>query len=314
LRPAIATIERQIGELVDSRAQLAEAKDELEARVIERTHELSATNASLLHEIGERMLAEERTQQLSLQLAHASRVMAISQLATGLAHEVNQPLSAIALYAEAAEMALAAEQPRVADSLAIIGRIQKAAYRAGHLVRNMRNFVRPGQGECQDVQLAEVVDEVRELLQSEIERAETTLHIDLASDLPPVWVNRIQIQQVVLNLIQNALQALQAFPPGDRRVRIVARTDHDNIAISVADNGPGFTPQTSESAFEPFYTTKADGLGLGLALCRTIVRQHRGKLTVRNQPSGGAVVNVSLPRALLHEYARDDDTDCVCRG
>jgi signal transduction histidine kinase len=313
LRPATRTIQRQIGELVHSRERLSQARDELEARVVERTRELHEANVSLEREMHERLQAEERTQQLSLQLSHASRITAIGQLATGLAHEINQPLSAIVLYAESAEMALSADRPRLDETLSIVDRIRKAALRAGHLVRSMRNFVRPGQAEYREAEIGELIDEVRELVQSEVEKSGATLHVDVPGDIPPARVNRIQIQQVLLNLLQNALQAMQTSHAKNRRLDVSCRVEDVMLRVEVADTGSGFPPQNFEDAFQPFYTTKPEGLGMGLAICRTIVRQHGGELTAANRPHGGAIVAFTIPAPVTHgNPARE--ADCVCRG
>lgn len=314
LLPATRTIESQIGQLLDSRQRLSQARDELESRVAERTRELHEANVSLEREMHERLQAEERTQQLSMQLAHAGRITAIGQLATGLAHEINQPLSAIVLYAESAEMALTAERPRLDEALATTDRIRKAALRAGHLVRNMRNFVRPGHAELQSVNIGELVAEVCELVQFELADAKVTLRVDLDDHLPPARADRIRIQQVLLNLIQNAVQAMRGHGACGQRLTIHCQSEGGLLHVEVADTGPGFTPHDTETAFQPFYTTKPEGLGMGLAICRTIIRQLGGELTAKNQSGGGAVVAFVLPVAAQHGSDATEPADCVCRG
>jgi C4-dicarboxylate-specific signal transduction histidine kinase len=314
LRPATRTIQKQINELTLSQLRLSQARDELEDRVVARTRELRDANSTLQREIAERQQAEERTQQLSLQLSHASRITAIGQLATGLAHEINQPLSAIALYAESAGMMLSAEKPKMDEARSTIERIKRSAMRAGALVRSLRNFVHPGQSERVNVALTGLIAEVRELCQGAVIDAAATLRVDLPDELPPARVNRIQIQQVLLNLIQNALQAIQASDSPHREIEISCRLDDEVLQMKVADTGPGFACESAEAAFQPFFTTKKEGLGMGLAICRTIIRQHGGELTARNRSIRGAAVSFTLPVCQQHEYAGADGNNCLCRG
>ncbi|MCA9173365.1 MAG: type IV pili methyl-accepting chemotaxis transducer N-terminal domain-containing protein [Planctomycetales bacterium] len=313
VRPATRTIQRQIDELTSSRANLTKARDKLEERVASRTCELQAANDALQREACERQQAEERTRQLSLQLSHASRITAIGQLAAGLAHELNQPLSAIALYAETAELALTPDTQRLDDARQTVERIRGAALRAGNLVRSLRSFVRPGVVEHAPTRMHELVEEVCALCQAAVAESGAELQIDVPSDLPVICVDRIQIQQVLLNLIQNALQAMRNQPTEVRRLHVHGFVEQATLCVEVVDTGPGFGEAHAESVFQPFFTTKTEGLGMGLAICRTIVRQHGGELLARNAPEGGAVVAFVLPLPTEREKSDANELNRVCR-
>lgn len=300
VRPAMRTIDLQVQELQ------AHA-EELERRVDERTRELTAANASLLRESREREVAQDKTRQLSAQLAHASRVTAMGQLATGLAHEINQPLAAITNYTEAAMVNL--QKPPESVPLASIIRslelAKQAALRAGGIVRRMRNFVRPQPSQRSQLDLALLIDEVAELCRFEALRAGVTMKIDTASDLPRVAADPIEIQQVLVNLVQNAVQSMQHST--ERRLHIRCYAAADEVIVDVGDSGPGFRTAADE-ALAPFYTTKPDGLGLGLAICQSIIAAHGGTLRVASQLDRGATVSFHLPSSSV---ARDPDDQLV---
>ena len=216
LRPATRTIQWQIASLAARESQLRQAHDELELRVQQRTAELQQANASLQAEILDRQAAEAKTRAVSDQLAHAGRVTALGQLATGLAHEINQPLAAITNYAETADLLL---EPHPAAHHAagdVLAAVKRAALRAGSIVRRMRSFVQPAHGEITPTSLELLVREVCDLCHAELFRANVALELELPADLPHVGVDAIQIQQVLVNLIQNAVQAMQQQPSDAR--------------------------------------------------------------------------------------------------
>ncbi|MEX0936954.1 MAG: ATP-binding protein [Pirellulales bacterium] len=314
LRPATRTIQKQIRELTLSQRGLSQARDELEDRVRARTRELRAAISALQCEFAERQRVEERNQQLSLQLSHASRITAVGQLATGLAHEINQPLSAIALYAETAEMVLTKDAPKLDEAHSAIARIKQSALRAGALVRSLRRFVRSGNPERADVNLGELIDEVCELCHGAVTDANTTMRVDVSAELPPACVDRIQFQQVLLNLIQNSVQAMQTGASTHREITISCCVEDELLCLEVADTGPGFLCESAESALQPFFTTKKEGLGMGLAICRSIIRRHGGELTARNRIAGGASVAFTLPASPQGAYAVAGAIDSLCRG
>ncbi len=314
LRPAIALIRRQMEELIYQGDNLREARDQLEVRVRERTRELSATNSALEREIAERKLAEARSLSLQQQLAHAGRVTSLGQLATGLAHEINQPLAAIANYAEAADLALSRYESD-AGIQDCVERIRSAALRAGQIVHRMRNFVRPAEPRYSIVFLRELIADILQMCAFELQRKMVQVTVTFAPSLDDaVSVDPIQIQQVLVNLLQNALQAMAEVKLSQPRLWMSLNREGDELLISVEDNGPGFDRHAVGLLDSTFITTKSDGMGLGLAISRSIVVSHGGRLWTANRESGGACVSFCLPAANLNVDTRESSADCLCRG
>jgi two-component system sensor kinase FixL len=285
VRPATRTIRRQF--------------DELESRVEQRTAELADTLLSLQLEIVERQKADAKNRRLAAQLAHADRIESMGHLTVGLAHELNQPHGAIANYAEASEHILS--QSTDGDDhrklREYVLQIKRASLRAGQIVRRIRNFVRPCAGIVDKVDINNLVREIAELCRLEIARAKVQLSLVLAVDSPRVVADSIQIQQVLVNLVQNALQAMERCAPDRRRLEIRTSIGAGSIQVDVADSGPGFSLPELDSAFEPFHTTKPDGLGIGLPICRSIIESHGGTIWARSDPATGATATFTLPLA-----------------
>jgi two-component system sensor kinase FixL len=311
VRPATQAIRNQV--------------DQLELRVADRTRELADANRVLHHEILERELAETKTQLLSTQLAHASRVSAMAHLTAGLAHEINQPLAAIANYAETCDLLLAADGPNNAGHLRQhVDQIKQAALRTGQIVRRMRNFVRPNSGPPVDVELDSLVREVAELCHFEAEKAEVAVTLDLCATDIRIQVDPIQIQQVLVNLVQNAIASMQDCPLDDRRMAIRTRAfnarsldglEHGyQVQIDVIDSGLGVLADSETELFKPFHTTKPEGLGIGLAISRSIVERHGGTIWTEPAQQRGAIFSFSLPCApTINDASRREQADCVCR-
>lgn len=273
--------------------------DELEHRVAQRTADLAAMVASLHREVAERELAEANSRRLAAQLSHADRVASMGHLAIGLAHELNQPLGAIANYASASEAVLeqshvVGDDGRMRQYLRHIG---EASLRAGQIVRRIRKFVaRTGDdaSDLAEVDLASLVREVLDLCQFEIRRHETTVDLNVASRSAIVQADPIQIQQVLVNLLQNALQSMQDAPIESRRLAIQLEVDDDWATVHVIDNGPGFDVADLNAPFAPFHTTKVEGLGVGLSICCTIIDAHGGDIRI-HPADAGAHVSFQLP-------------------
>ncbi|MBI1246652.1 GHKL domain-containing protein [bacterium] len=297
LRPATRTIHDQV--------------DLLEDRVAARTAELTDANQALEREIKVREEAEQRSHELSGQLAHTSRVMSMGQLATGLAHEINQPLAAISNYAATCKLVLESESPDREKLVEPVQCIERAAQKAGEIVRGMRSFLRPGQTPLCEVKVSELIEEVLALCHHELARNEVKLTLCLPEHAE-VCVVASKIQQVLLNLIQNAIQAMQSAPSEKRELQINATAADQNLLIEVVDRGPGFGPQVDETVFQPFFTTKPSGLGMGLAISRSIIQEHRGKLWVENRQIGAAVC-FTLPIDQAQHDQVGTSTDRVCR-
>ncbi len=237
--------------------------------------------------------SERRDRQRLLELAHVSRLASVGEVTTEIAHQINQPLTAIAMYSAAALRTLgqAAEHSQVADWLEAINAQSR---RASEVVRRLRRFVRKGEVQRQTVDLNELVGEVVALMDMEAKSRQVEIGTRLAQWLPPVLADRLLIEQVIYNLTRNGMEAV-AGQAGARRVDIRTYAEGPWACVDVADTGPGVEADLGERIFESFTTLKADGLGVGLALSRSIVASHEGEIRYHNRPEGGAVFTFRLP-------------------
>lgn len=287
--------------------------DELEIRVTQRTRDLAEANLALRREMLLREQSELKTQQLAAQLAHTARVSTMGHLTAGLAHELNQPLGAIANYTETCDLLLAQNPNDGLSILQYLEQVKHASLRAGQIVRRMRNFVRPQCGPPIQADLNLLVREVAELCRFESERADVVLSLDLSARDALVLVDSIQIQQVLVNLVQNAVQAMQACTHGERRLRIRTSVIDRLVQVEASDSGPGIQAGDLPSIFTPFRTTKAQGLGIGLAICRSIVERHGGTIWAKSAPGQGATFCFTLPCCSQDDVVDRELSDCVCR-
>lgn len=314
VRPATRLIDEQFQQLRSSEAQLREAHHVLELRVEERTRQLSESNHSLAREIEERERAQARTRDVLDQLAHASRVTAIGQLATGLAHELNQPLGAIANYAETCDLLLKGPPGRTHRDVRVrsaVQRIRAAALRAGTIIRRMRGFVQQNGSHRETVDLNALMSEVCELCLPEARRADVLLDLDLDHQVSQVRIDPVQIQQVFVNLVQNSIQAMVTVPRDQRQVVLRTEQVGDKVQISVLDTGPGF-PGDPMASFQPFRSTKSDGLGIGLSISQSIVHAHEGEIRAESRVEAGAVVRVELPGSPNEDVESEQSSDEAC--
>ncbi|MBV8459184.1 MAG: PAS domain S-box protein [Acetobacteraceae bacterium] len=250
-----------------------------------------------VRDLTERQEAERRIQDLQAELMHASRLSVMGQMASTMAHELNQPLTAVMNYLEAGrEMLLrgSAEPDRVGEMM------EKAiaqAQRAGDVIRRLRGFVGKGETERRAQNLNQLVEEASALALVGARQRGVRLSLELNQTLPPVLVDHVQIQQVVLNLVRNAVEAMDQVERRELTVGTRAIPEEGVVEITVADTGSGIAPEMADRLFQPFATTKATGMGLGLSICREIVEAHQGRLTTAPAPAGGAVFRVTLPIA-----------------
>ncbi len=222
----------------------------------------------------------------------------LGELSGSLAHELNQPLTAILSNAQAAQRFLAQGDGHLDEVREILGDIVEQDKHAGEVIRRLRRLLRKGEIELQPLPLSEVVGDALELMRSDLVNRGVAVTAELPADLPPAVGDRVQIQQVVLNLVANACDAMEGLEKHDRRLEV--RTEANgagSLRVSIADRGPGLTPEESERVFEPFFTTKAHGMGLGLTVCRTIVAAHGGELRASSNPEGGATFHFTVPVA-----------------
>jgi len=246
----------------------------------------------------ERSAAEREAHEQRLQLTHLSRVAMLGELSGGLAHELNQPLTAILANAQAAQHFIASRNVDPAELSEILKDIISADQRAGDVIRRLRALFKRGEALVQPLDANELVRETLSIVQGDLVTRGVELAPQLAPALPLVQGDRVQLEQVMLNLIVNACDAMSSRPLGKRRLEIRTGVSGDHLVqISFADSGPGWRPEEYEKMFQPFYTTKPQGLGLGLSISRSIIVAHGGKLWGVSAPSRGATFHIALPPA-----------------
>ncbi len=292
--------------------QLKDAHRELEDRVALRTSELRDANNELMHQIEERSLAQENSRRLMTQLAHANRVTSLGQLATGIAHEINQPLGAIAAYSEALPLVLQNPDQQSDEAARIARRIRDAALRAGGIVNRMRSFLRTSRSEMRILSINPLIEDVLALCSNELseQRIEVVQNTNNSEDLY-FHGDAVQIQQVLMNLIRNAIQAMSGVSDLPRRLTITSLREDKKLVLMVEDTGPGFQDHWLTSGPFPFHTTKSDGLGMGLSISQTLIHSHSGELTLENNSSGGARVSFKL--TVIHDNSPSNVTHSICR-
>jgi PAS domain S-box-containing protein len=239
---------------------------------------------------------ELQLQEQRAELTHLSRVAVLGELTGALAHELNQPLTAILSNAQAAQRFLAQEPTSLSEVHEILKDIVEEDKRAGEVIRRLRALLKKGETQLQKLDVNDVVNDVFELARADCVSRGVTLQRDLALSLPEVRGDRVELQQVLLNLIINACDAMSTCDPRDRTLTIATKFNEDlAVQIAVSDCGHGIPTNQLERLFDPFYTTKPQGLGLGLTICRSIVAAHGGRLWAVNDPAGGAQFCVLLP-------------------
>lgn len=286
-----AALTREVAERERFEVALTRVHDELEQRVADRTRELT-------DEIAERKRAEEQARRHRNQLARVGAVVVMGEMATSIAHELNQPLTVISGCAQVCRDALHAKAAKLEKLLDPINQIAEQAQRANDIIRRVRGFIAKGDEERDRVDINRAVQDLANLLQSDAREHEAIIDMDLAESLPAVWADTIQIQQVVLNLAHNAFEAMAESKPAQRRVTISTSASPDGtVEVSVSDTGGGIDPAGLNRVFDPFYTTKPDGLGMGLAISRSIIEAHGGRLWATSDNRTGTVFRFVIPAA-----------------
>jgi two-component system sensor kinase FixL len=256
----------------------------------------------LLHDLTPRRLseqqrrkAEEAVRESRERLTHVARLSTLGEMTTGLAHELNQPLTAIATYAQAAER-LAGQGPEQHEEVVgALRQIAAQALRAGEIIKRLRSMVRNRETQEDLLDLNSVVRELVVLAESDARSNQIQLQLELAADLPPVLGDAIQLQQVMLNLVRNAIDAVCADGACERAIRLRTERAAEHVELQVLDAGPGIDPAIRDRLFEPFATTKPEGTGLGLAISRSIIESHGGRLAWRANSPCGSCFYFSLP-------------------
>ncbi|BCJ89678.1 hypothetical protein IZ6_04130 [Terrihabitans soli] len=250
-----------------------------------------------VRDLTERQETEARLQELQTELIHISRLSAMGEMASTLAHELNQPLSAITNYQKGIRNILRGKTDPTALELAEpVELAAEQALRAGEIIRRMRSFVTRGEAEREIVPLSRLIEEASALALVGAKAARVSVRFDLARDVDHVFVDRIQVQQVVLNLVRNAIEAME---DSDEKSLLIASSRHseDLAVVRIEDTGPGISPEIRERLFQPFVTTKKEGMGVGLSVCRTIIEAQGGEIWVESPDSGGTAFKFTLPIA-----------------
>ena len=247
-------------------------------------------------DITARVRAEEKARERQAELAHVSRLGTIGEMATGLAHELNQPLAAIVNYVQACLERMRSGKGDPKELFVDMERAAAQAERAGEIIESIRDFVRKREPRRAAADLNALVQGATDLVRLEARRGSVQLHLELADSLPPVTVDSIQIQQVVVNLARNGLEAMEDTEAGARRLTIRTSKAGDGfVECAVADTGPGLSRDAMTRMFDPFYSTKPNGLGMGLSISRSIIEGHGGRLSTEPAPDGGTTFRFTLP-------------------
>jgi C4-dicarboxylate-specific signal transduction histidine kinase len=265
-----------------AKAEIARLNEGLEQRVVERTNQL--------------MQASEALREAQMELAHVNRVTTMGQLAASIAHEIRQPLAVAAGSARAASLWLGTQPPNLDEAQAALGLIAEAANRANDFVDRIRNLIKKAPPRKDSLEINQTIREVIAVTHGEVVKNGVLLKTQLAEDLPVIQADRVQLEQVILNLIINAVEAMSGVGEASRQLLIRTGKDASGaVLVAVQDSGPGLSPESFDRVFDAFYTTKPDGMGMGLSICRSIVEAHDGRLWAAPHDGPGAIFQFTLP-------------------
>jgi hypothetical protein len=250
----------------------------------------------ILTDITEQHDAEQRYEEQMQKLQATSRLITMGEMASTLAHELNQPLSAIANYQAGCVERLRQGKATPASLIPVMEKITAQAERAGKIVRRVREFVKQSEPVRKAADVGEIIDAALAIAEIEARRLASSINVHLAANLPLVHVDPILIEQVLLNLIKNGMEAMQQLPPDQRQLEISVQRQHSKrIEVAIVDRGHGVPDALKSQLFDAFFTTKGDGMGMGLNICRSIVEFHQGQLSVEDHPLGGTIFRFTLP-------------------
>lgn len=249
----------------------------------------------IIHDITERRSTERHLRDVQAELLHVSRLSAMGQMAAALAHELNQPLSAVMNYVNAARRTIAGiEIPEVVRSLEYLEKASAQTSRAGQIIRRLREFIAKDKSNRAFENLNKVVEEAVALSVTGLAENNVKVRTEYQAELPPVLIDKIQIQQVILNLVRNSFEAMKSVER--RELTISTLTDEaGSVVVSISDTGPGLTAEVQAQLFQPFTTTKQDGMGIGLSICRSIIDSHDGLLWASANTEQGVTFTFRLP-------------------
>jgi len=268
-----------------------------EAKLIDGKGQHTGWMASVL-DVTERKHAEELARQQQEQLQFTSRLVTMGEMASTLAHELNQPLAAIASYNSGCLNLLERPDCTPQEIRPALEKIGVQAQRAGRIIRRVHDFVRKSEPKRAPCQLTEVIDDCLGFIESDARKRHVRIDCDMPQ-LPPIPADRLMLEQVLLNLIRNGMEAMASTPEAHRRLHIQTSIADAELKISVADNGCGIAPEIREKLFTAFFTTKPEGMGVGLSICRSIIEFHRGRLWAEDNPDSptgnGTIFSFTLP-------------------
>jgi len=292
----VATVSRDLTAQKRAEAEMLHLNDTLEHRVADRTSELAEAHRKLIREGRDRELADARLQEARQELFHAARLSAAGQMAAALAHELSQPLTAAANSVAAARRLLAKGGEEIVTASEVMGEAGEQILRAGQIMRRLREFVSRGETEKRVELVSTMVEEARALALRGPDALDVQVRLHFEPNARHVLVDRIQIQQVLVNLMRNAIEAMDASRRRELDVATSLR-DERMVEIAVTDTGPGLPDDIAARLFEPFVSTKPNGMGLGLSICRSIVEVHGGRLHCETNTGGGTVFRFTVPVA-----------------
>jgi two-component system C4-dicarboxylate transport sensor histidine kinase DctB len=292
---ALAILLQRRARLKERMSLQAEAQNELERRVAERTADLARVNSRIEDEIAERRLTEQRLRQTQADLVQAGKLAGLGQMSAALSHELNQPLAAAKTYAETAGLLI--DRGRVDEAGDNLRRISALIDRMASISRHLRNFARKPNEKLGAVSVEDVLRDTAEIVSTRLRAADAELSVTIEASLPPVMAGGVRLQQVLVNIVTNAADAVEGL--ADRRIDITAEGHGEKVLIIIRDRGPGVAAAIRERIFDPFFTTKGvgKGLGLGLSISYNIVKDFGGSLSVTDHPDGGAVFTIELDQA-----------------
>jgi len=265
-------------------------------RLLTNIRERERIENALREQLTERKQAEDALRNAQAELAHVTRVMTVGQLVASIAHEVNQPLGAIVTNGHACVRLLSSEQLDLKRSREVVERMISDGLRASEVIKRIRDLLHKTTSETAPLNINDTIQEVVALVSPDVLRSTVEMKVDLKADLPLVLGDRIQLQQVILNLIMNAKDAMSGAPFNKRELEISSgENSAGEVVVAVRDTGQGFDPEHAERIFDPFFTTKPEGMGLGLSISRTIIEAHGGALWATANGDQGATVQFTVP-------------------
>jgi len=277
-------------------AELRYARDELQRRVEERTVELRRTNEQLLEEMAERKRAEDAYYEAQGELARMTRMSAMGALAASISHEVNQPLAAVVTNADACLMWLSSDPPNLEEARAAVDSIAQQGTRASDVVRHIRAMFTKAAPERTAVKINDLIREVGTLIEGAALRNQVQVETELGADLPAIMGDRVQLQQVIVNLMLNGIEAMNEIDGRPRRLVIRSEVQNSGeVLVAVRDSGVGIDPKNEKRIFDAFFTTKEQGMGMGLSISSSIIEAHGGRLWARRNSDCGATLQFTLP-------------------